>query len=92
MQKINTDSQTALYDNYLKFFKIIELNSPKMMPTDNELKPRFKKFLTICTGVSDVIFELIEVYFITVLNNIMLTASFVTPSPNTILNSFGYLS
>jgi hypothetical protein len=38
-------------------------------------------------GVKPVIGE--AVYFITVLNKMMQTASFVTPSPKTIENNFG---
>ena len=63
-----------------------------MIPINREFDPKLKKFFTISKGVDESIFELTAVYFITVLNSMIETASFITPSPNTMLNSFGYSS
>ena len=92
MQKIIIDSLTGLLEKALNVFKIYELKSPKTTPIKNELNPNEKKLPKMWIGVIADMTELTAVYFITVLNKMMETASFMIPSPNTILNNLGYLS
>lgn len=63
-----------------------------MTPINHELNPSWRNSLAIITGVAEVISLVSEVYFITVLKRIILTASFVIPSPKTMLNRRGYFS
>ena len=59
---------------------------------NRELKASCRKSLAMVKGVVSVISLVLAVYFITVLNKIIDTASFRMPSPKTILKSLGYCS
>jgi hypothetical protein len=63
-----------------------------MTPMNQELNPSWRNSLIMITGVAEVISLVSEVYFITVLKRIILTASLVIPSPKTILKRRGCLS
>ena len=63
-----------------------------MIPIMREAKPNSVKSPIIWNGVLAVISLFLAVYFITVLNKMIETASLIIPSPKTILNSVGYLS
>lgn len=60
-----------------------------MIPMNNDLKARVEKLVIIFNGVPAVIFFPDVVNLSTALNRIIETASFVIPSPKTILNNFG---
>lgn len=91
-QKINIFSATGFLERSLKCLRVSELINPKIKPINKESNPREQKSLTILNGVIQLISVLIAEYFITVLKRIIETASFMIPSPKTILKSFGYLS
>ena len=59
---------------------------------NRELKASCRKSLAMVKGVVTVISLVLAVYFITVLNKIIDTASLRMPSPKTILKSLGYCS
>lgn len=79
-------------ENIRSYFSITALINPKIIPMKTEKNPRIAKSPIIISGVSPLISLVALVYFKTVLNRIIETASFVIPSPNTILKSFGYAS
>ena len=91
-QKMTTHSDTGFLENARYDLSMYELNNPNMTPTNIELHDRDKKFITIWIGVAQSIVAFVEVYFITVWNIIIDTASFIIPSPKTIENNFGYFS
>jgi hypothetical protein len=66
-----------------------ELKMPMTNPIMIEKNASFKKLRSIKNGVLDVNSEAGPVCSMTVLNSIIHTASFVIPSPKTILKSFG---
>ena len=86
------DSWIALLEKNLYLLRIYELISPKTTPMTSDLRPKSANCFKMFRGVSEVISEFSEVYFITVLKRMMDTASLMMPSPNTMLKSLGYLS
>jgi len=56
---------------------------------NKELKPSWTNSEMIAKGVLQAISEFLEVYFMTVLNRMMETASLMIPSPKTMLNNLG---
>ena len=94
MQKIMMFSITGFLENIRYVFRIYALRSPNMIPINHELKANPKKSLQIPkTSSPEISSFLVEVVNLsTALNKIIETASFVIPSPNTILKSLGYAS
>jgi hypothetical protein len=91
-QKTIIISDTVFLEKSRNVFRIYDESRPNTNPMSKELSVKPKNSEMILIGVVTVISEVVAVYFITVLNKIIETASFVIPSPNTILKSFGCLS
>ena len=85
-------SDTGFFENTRNYLRMYELKSANTRPISSELKPSVKKFAIILKGVLTSMTDVLAVYFITVLNRMIETASLMMPSPNTILNKLGYLS
>ena len=88
-QKIIIDSITGFFENILNRFSTQALSRAKIIPINRDLNARVVKSPIIVSGVPAVIGYFFVVNLSTALNKIIDTASFVIPSPNTILNSLG---
>jgi hypothetical protein len=86
------DSKIGFLEIDLNLLRIHELANPKMTPMSSETRPNRMKSPKIMRPVEVSTLEVSFVYFITVLNRIIDTASLMMPSPNTMLKSFGSFS
>lgn len=88
-QKMRVHSRIVLWDIIRNLLVTKELRKPHTNPTRVDRIRSFKKLPTTINGVKAEYSVSGPEKCITVLNRIMLIASFVIPSPNTMLNSFG---
>ena len=91
-QKIIMDSITGFFENILNRFSTQALSKAKMTPMNRDLNARVVKSAMIVSGLPAVSSAPEVVNLSTALNKIIDTASFVIPSPKTILKSLGCYS
>ena len=80
---------TGFFENILNLFIVQALSKANIIPIKSDLKASVENSPMIYIGVDAVILDPDVVNLRTALNKIIDTASFVIPSPNTILNNFG---